>query len=225
MKFFRCLATLLYKDLLSEFRCRAYFNSLLFFSLLVIFLFSFALGTKPELLRQMAPGLLWLVVLFSGSMVLERSFYAELDAGCLEGLLLYAVSPRALFLGKLFANFFFIVLVQLLAAAAMFFLFNLKIPAAPEKLLGVFLLGDFGLATLGTFYSILTTKTRARQVLLPLLLFPMLVPLLLGAVHATEFALLGDPFDQSKIWVQLMIVFDWIFFISCFMASAPLLEA
>lgn len=224
MKFLRCLGTLFYKDILSELRRREYFNSLFFFSLLVLFLFSFALGTKPELLREVAPGLLWLVVLFSASMALERSFYTELDAGCLEGLRLYAVSPRALFLGKLFSNFFFIALVQLLVTAAMFFLFDLRAHFG-FRLLAIFFLGDFGLATLGTFYAILTAKTRARQVLLPLLLFPMLVPLLLGSVHATSYTLYGDPFGEAKTWIQLMLVFDWIFFVSCFMASVPLLEA
>lgn len=225
MKWLRTIGAIFYKDLLSEFRRREYLNSILFFALLIIFLFSFALGTDPKLLQRLAPGLLWLVILFSTVLALERSFYNELDWGCLDGLLLYSSGHRAIFLGKLLANLFFMLLVEILVTFFLFLLFGLPAPHHPEKMVLVFFLGNIGIATLGTFYAALCTKTRARQVLLPLLLFPMLVPLLLGAVHATQYSWEGDLFGRASSWLYLMSMFDLIFLAGCLLAIEPLLEA
>ena len=225
MNFLRCLWAVCTKDLLSELRKRATINSILFFSLLIIFLFSFAIGAEPDLLKRMAPGLLWMVILFSSILTLERSFQIEIEQGCLDGLLLYANNYRAVFLGKLVTNLIFIMLVQCLVMLMMILLYGLAAPKNPGLLVLVFFLGDLGVATLGTFYAALTAKTRASQVLLPLLLFPMLTPLLLGAVYVTQFALEGDLFHQTDIWLKLLIIFDTIFVAACLMAADPLLEA
>ncbi len=225
MKFFRCLWAVCYKDLLSELRKRQALNSILFFSLLIIFMFSFSIGAEPTLLQRMAPGLLWMVILFSSVLTLERSFQTELEQGCMEGLLLYSNSYRALFLGKFLANMIFIMFVQTVAMVAMFILYNLDDPKQTGMLFLVLFLGDIGIASIGTFYAALTAKTKARQVLLPLLLFPMLVPLILGAVYVTGFALTGDLFEQSFAWVRLLVIFDVVFVAACLMAANPLMEA
>ena len=187
-------------------------------------MFSFAIGAEPTLLQRMAPGLLWMVILFSSILTLERSFQTELEQGCMEGLLLYSNSYRALFLGKFLGNVIFIIFVQAVAVIAMFILYNLDFPKRPGLLLGVLLLGDIGIASIGTFYAALTAKTKARQVLLPLLLFPMLVPLILGAVYVTGFALTGDLFEESYAWIRLLLIFDTVFVAACFMAANPLME-
>ena len=224
MKFLRCLFGVCRKDLLSELRKREILNTILFFSVVIIFLFSFALGTDPELLKKIAPGLLWLVVLFSAVLSLERSFQAEVEEGCLDRLVLYCVSHRALFLGKLLTNFIFILIVQAAVFFMMTILFGLESPKDGKLLWSTLILGDLGISTLGTFYAALITKTRSRQVMMPLLLFPMLTPLLLAAVYATQSALEGTLFSGSIVWVKMLIIFDTIFLPACLIAVGPVLE-
>lgn len=225
MNFIRCLLFICHKDLLTEMRRREILNTLFFFGILIVFLFSFAIGPDPSLLRKLAPGLLWLVVLFSSILALDRSFQTEAEEGCLDRLILYASSPRALFLGKLSTNFLFIGMVQWVVLVFMILLFDLGWPQQPGNLVATFLLGDFGLATIGTFYAALLTKMKARQAMLPLLLFPMLIPLLLASVHATEHALGGDPFGPITPWIQLILIFDTIFLSACLLMIETLLEA
>lgn len=224
MKFLRCLTAILHKDLLLELRKRELVNTTLFFSVLIIFMFSFAFGADPKLLQQMAPGLLWLVVLFSALLALERSFQAEVEEGCMDRLVLYAASPRAVYLGKLTTNFLFILTVQGVVLFMMIILFGLHSFVKPGLLADGILLGNLGIAILGTFYAQLITKVRARQVLLPLLLFPMLTPLLLASVYVTQAALEGEVVAQSSSWLQLLMLFDAIFFAASLLAIEPLME-
>lgn len=225
MNFLRCFFAVFYKDLLSELRQKEILNTLLFFGVLIVFLFSFALGTDPGLLKKIAPGLLWLVILFSSVLALDRSFQAELEEGCLDHLVLYAASQRALFLGKTATNFCAILIVQTVTAFAMTILFDLPAPDDFPLLAATFLLGDLGIAVLGTFYAALTIKTRARQAMLPLLLFPMLIPLLLGAVYATQTAMEGSLINSGGSWLSLLAVYDLIFLTATTLAIEPLLEA
>ncbi|MDZ4224409.1 MAG: heme exporter protein CcmB, partial [bacterium] len=187
-------------------------------------LFSFALGTDPGLLKKISPGLLWLVILFSSVLALDRSFQAELEEGCLDHLVLYASSQRALFLGKAATNFCAILIVQVVTAFAMMILFDLPAPDDFPLLAAAFLLGDLGIAVLGTFYAALTIKTRARQAMLPLLLFPMLIPLLLSAVYATQTAMEGSLTNSGGSWLSLLAIYDLIFLTACTLAIEPLLE-
>lgn len=225
MTFLRCFFAVFYKDLLSELRQKEILNILLFFGVLIVFLFSFALGTDPSLLKKIAPGLLWLVILFSSVLALDRSFQAELEEGCLDHLVLYAASQRALFLGKTATNFCYILIVQTITAFAMVILFDLPSPHDFPMLATTFLLGDLGVAVLGTFYAALTIKTKARQAMLPLLLFPMLIPLLLSSVYATQGALEGSLTGGGKAWLTLLGMYDLIFLTACTLAIEPLLEA
>ncbi|MDP2600199.1 MAG: heme exporter protein CcmB [Deltaproteobacteria bacterium] len=224
MNFLRCFFAVFYKDLLSELRQKEILNTLLFFGVLIVFLFSFALGTDPGLLKKISPGLLWLVILFSSVLALDRSFQAELEEGCLDHLVLYASSQRALFLGKTATNFCAILIVQVVTAFAMMILFDLPAPDDFPLLAAAFLLGDLGIAVLGTFYAALTIKTRARQAMLPLLLFPMLIPLLLSAVYATQTAMEGSLTNSGGSWLSLLAIYDLIFLTACTLAIEPLLE-
>lgn len=226
MKFLRCLSVIVYKDILLESRKRETFYNLLFFSSIIIFLFSFAIGTDPSLLAKIAPGLLWLVVFFSSILALERSYQAELEEGCLDHLLLQAASHRAVFLGKMLTNFIFIGLVGFLVMGLMAVLFNLASPRHFGFLLSAFLLGNLGLSTLGTFYAALITKTQAKQSFLPLLLFPMLTPLLLASVYATQFALEGSLLNnEGTPWLQMLLIFDAVFLSASLLVIEPLMDA
>lgn len=224
MKFLRSLFAIVHKDLLSEMRRRERANTLLFFGVLVVFLFSFAMGTDPVLLKNLAPGFLWLVVLFSSILTLERSFQAEVEEGCLDRLILYSLSPRATFLGKFLTNFIFIAWVQVVILALMFFLFDFGWPKNFALLAAALFLGNLGISTLGTFYAALVTHAKARQALLPLLLFPMLIPLLLASVFITQQALAGNIFGEASSWLRMLVIFDVIFFAACLLVVQELLE-
>ena len=133
----------------------------------------------------MGGGVIWLTILFSGVLAFNRSYQTELENGALETLLLYPGDRRAIFAGKLIANFVFVALVEAVLLPVAAVLYDLPLREAPFRLLFVMTLGTIGFVTLGTFYAAMASRLRAREVLLPLLLFPMLIPLLVGAVAAT----------------------------------------
>jgi heme exporter protein B len=212
------------KDLTTERRSKANFNAVVFFAGLVLILFGFALGPDAEALRSAAAGVLWLTVLFSGILAFNRSYQLELDSGALETLLLYPGDRRAIFLGKLIANLGFVILIVTLVVPAAAVLYGLDI-AGPLPLLAlVLVLGIFGFVTLGTFYAAMASRVRAREVLLPLLLFPMLIPLLVGAVKATGAVLAGDPMGEAASWMRLIAIFDIIFFMAALLIFQYVIE-
>lgn len=213
-----------WKDLTAERRTRANFNAVVFLAALMLLLFGFALGPDAGTLRAAAAGILWLTVLFSGVLAFNRSYQLELDGGALEALLLYPGDRRAIFLGKMAANLAFVLLALLLIVPLAAVLYDLPMLRPFPGLAGVFLLGTTGFVTLGTFYAAMSSRVRAREVLLPLLLFPMLVPLLLAAVQATRLILLGDPMGQAGSWIRMLVVFDLVFFVAAFFAFEHIIE-
>ncbi|HET9983499.1 MAG TPA: heme exporter protein CcmB [Longimicrobiales bacterium] len=213
-----------WKDLTAERRTKANFNAVLFFAALVLLLFGFALGPDNDALRAAAAGVLWLTVLFGGVLSFNRSYEMELEGGALEALLLYPGDRRALFLGKLMANLAFLLLVELVLVPLAAVLYDLPLFRPGFGLLGVILLGTVGFVTLGTFYAAMASRARAREVLLPLLLFPMLVPLLLSAVEATKALLARDLMGDAGSWIRLLVVFDVIFLVASFFAFEYVIE-
>lgn len=213
-----------WKDLTAERRTKANFNAVLFFAALVLLLFGFALGPDADALRGAAAGVLWLTVLFGGVLSFNRSYEMELEGGALEALLLYPGDRRSLFVGKLMANLAFLLLVEVVLVPLAAVLYDLPLLRPGAGLLGVMLLGTIGFVTLGTFYAAMSSRARAREVLLPLLLFPMLVPLLLAAVGATKALLTGDVMGDAGAWVRLLAVFDVIFFVASFFAFEYVIE-
>lgn len=214
--FFRQVLILFRKDLLVEYREPVHFLSILLFGLLLILLFSFALSADPELMKKMAPGLFWLAILFSSLLELDHSFRKETEGGQWEGLLLLGVDAKALYLGKWLANLTFIVVLQVVLLPLMAILFDLSLSF---ELLEVLLLGSLGITSLGTFYAGMTARFKEGQVLLPLLLFPMLVPVLLSAVKVTELMLVHDLFGQGIAWLKLLIVFDIVFLLGSLLSA------
>lgn len=218
------VTAVLWKDLAAERRSKANFNSVVFLAALTLLLFGFSLGPDPQAMRPIGGGVIWLTILFSGVLAFHRSYQLELENGALDALLLYPGDRRSIFLGKLAANLVFIALVEAVLLPVAAVLYGLPLLDAPFRLALVLGLGTLGFVTLGTFYSAMASRLRAREVLLPLLLFPMMIPLLVGAVVATGALLEGDPMGQSGAWIRLIVVFDVIFLVAAFFAFEHVIE-
>jgi heme exporter protein B len=220
----RRVGAMVWKDLTAERRTKANFNAVVFFATLMLLLFGFALGPDNEMLQKAGTGILWLTVLYSGILVFNRSYQVELEGGALEALLLYPGDRKAIFLGKLAANFAFVLLVIAIVLPFTVIFYHVPIFDAFPGLGVVILLGTFGFVTLGTFYAAVASRIRAREVLLPLLLFPMLIPLLVACVEVTSALLAGDPMNEAGKWIRLLIAFDVIFFIGTLFAFEYVIE-
>ncbi len=220
-RFFSQAAALFKKDLVAEFREPHHFFSVLLFGLLLLLLFSFALSADPALMRQVAPGLFWLATFFASILFLEHSLRKETEGGQWDGLLLLGIDPKALYLGKMLANLAFVIFLQIVLLPLMAILYDLPITFS---LLQVLLLGSAGIATLGTFYAGLTASFKEGQLLLPILLFPMLVPVLLSAVKVTELMIAHDLFGQQVAWMKLLIVFDLVFLLGSLLCAEFLFD-
>jgi len=208
-RFFRETVIVCRKDLLMEFREARHLISVILFALLLLLVASFALSAEPEFLKKGAGGLFWLVVLFSSILTFEHSFQKEVGSGEWQGLLLLGLDPKALFLGKMLTNFLIVLATASVLGPFLVFLYDLS-PTASFPL--VVFLGCLGLAVLGTLYGGMTVPLRGGQALLPLLYFPMTIPLILAAVHATSLAGIPDLFGGQSVWLRLLILFDVVFF-------------
>ncbi|MBI4514031.1 MAG: heme exporter protein CcmB [Gemmatimonadetes bacterium] len=212
------------KDLLIERRSKATFNAMAFFGALVLFLFSFAVGADRELLERAAPGLLWVAIFFTGILALERAFQLEDESGGLEALRLYPADRRAIYLGKMVAILLLVLAMEAVLIPMAAILYNLDLWPRLPGLLGVIMLGTIGFVTVGTFYAGLTVHVRAREVMLPLLLLPILVPVVLGAVKAMAAILEGDPLGELRTWVSLLAGFDVVYLIVCTLGFEYVME-
>lgn len=218
------VAAVAWKDLTTERRSKANFNAVLFLAALMLLMFGFALGPDTATLRTAAAGIVWLTVLFSGTLAFHRSYQIELEGGALETLLLYPGGRSSIFLGKLLANLAFVLLVEAVLIPLATVLYDVPVGRVTWMLAVVVFLGTFGFVTLGTFYASMASRSRAREVLLPLLLFPMLVPVLVAAVEATAALLGGDLMAESGRWVRLLVAFDVIFLGAGIVAFGAVIE-
>ncbi|MDP2829591.1 MAG: heme exporter protein CcmB [Sulfuricellaceae bacterium] len=225
MSFFKTIYLIAWKDILSELRSRENILSMLFFALLMIFIFNFALPLDAKTVDLLMPGLIWIAFAFTSIIGLGRSFQAEKDNDCLEALLIAPVSKGAVYLGKFLGNFLFVLTAEAGLVPLFILFFNLEIGSNLPMLLGIFALGTFGLSALGTLFSAMTAQIRAREVMFPILVLPLAVPVLIGAIQATAGVLHHTPWGQYSQWVQLLLVFDVIFIIVAFWTFEFILEA
>jgi len=202
------------KDLLLQWRTRSQLVAVFVFGASALLLFSFAIGPNAAALRQFAGGFLWLALLLASTLALADSFESEMAQHALEGLLLLPADPRALYYGKAVANLLQLSLLGAALVPVMVVLYDAGTARVPA-LLGVIVLGAAGLSAPGTLYAAMTAQLRARNTLLPLLLFPLVVPALLGAVKATSLLILGDPMGQLGAWTMLLVAFDAIYWSLC----------
>jgi heme exporter protein B len=193
------------------------------FGATTLLLFSFAVGPNSAALRQNAGGFLWVALLLSSTLALAESYRAEFEQRALEGLILLPASPRALYYGKAVANWLQLLLVGIGLVPVMIVLYD---PGSSNllELVGVLALGTAGLSAPGTLYAAMASQARAQQVLLPLLLFPLVVPVLLAAVKASSLLLLGDPMGQAGSWVLLLAAFNGVFWPLCGLLFGQVVE-
>lgn len=207
-RFLTQLGALLWKDLVSEWRRRELVLSLVVFSLLVLLVFEFAFDLRRAQLPAVTPGILWVTFIFAGVLSFSRTFASELDRGTWEGLLLAPMDRGAIYLAKLLASLLFMLAVETVTLVAFEVFFD--VPADVPRLAASVLAGTIGFAAVGTLFAAMTANTRARDLFLPVLLFPVSVPVIIGAVKSTSLALPGAGSGDYP-WLGLVLAFDAIF--------------
>lgn len=206
----KTVGILLAKDLLIEWRTRARLNALVFFALATLLLFSFAVGDTRMLARN-AGGYLWLALLFASVLALGESFRVEQENLTLDGLRLAPADARAIFLSKAVGNSVLLVGLGAVLVPVMVALYGVQVTMGLGPLAGTVVLGCMAISAPGTLYSAIASNARARDVLLPLLLFPLIIPALLASAKATTLVLQGDPMEQLRSWFGLLAGFNLIY--------------
>lgn len=216
MHFFSVVRWIAWKDLLSEYRNRENISSMFFFALNVILIFSFSFSLDPETLKEIMPGIIWVAFGFTAIIGLGKSFLIEVNNDCMEYFQCLPVPKGAIYLGKFLGNLLFMLTVEIVLFPLFVLFFNLTILDQFLPLLLISTVATIGLSALGTLFSALTVQIRAREVMFPILLLPLSVPIFIGAVEATRGALSGDPFSMYRHWIELLGVFDVIFVVVSF---------
>ncbi len=211
-KAFTKIFVIFWKDMLMEFRTREIIISVLVFALLVLVIFSFAFGTGIDVTEMTAPGILWVALTFGGVIGLSRTFAVEKENSRLEGLMLCPVDRAVIYWGKLAGSFTFMLAVAVVVTPIFLALFNL--PIFLPRLALVIVLALTGFAAVGTLFSALAVNTRARDIMLPILFLPVVVPVIVSAVKATAPVLAGAPWGDMLTWLQIMIAFDIIYLVA-----------
>ena len=204
--FLEQVIAILWKDVRSEWRSKQMWTGMGLFAILVLVIFNFAFDLRVDNKAAVAPGALWVAFVFASMLGLGRTIAVEREKGTMDRLLLCPVDRKAIYLAKLLGNLFFIGVVEVVALPVFAALFNVPLFGA---LLPIVLLGTLGVATVGTLFSAMAAATQARELLLPILVFPLIVPIVIGAVRATGDLMVASP--NSPPWLGLMTAFDVIF--------------
>ena len=213
--YMRSISAIVWKDLSAEFRSRELFSAMFVFALLVILIFNFSLQMDPRARQEITAGILWVTFAFAGTLGLNRSMAIEKDRNCLDGLLLAPVDRSTIYFGKAIGNLVFMLVVEAVILPVYSLLYNVNL--FNPGLLLVILLGSIGYVAVGTLLATMTVQTRTRDILLPILLFPLILPVLLSAVRASAGFLQARA--MSEIWpsINLLVVYDLIFISLAFM--------
>lgn len=212
MLFLRQSLTVCWKDLRSEMRTKEALNASFAFALVILLLFSFAFDPTSEQLMEFSGGLVWLSFAFAGALIFNRSFARELSNDCLDALVFSPVPGAALLLGKAMASFLLLLMVELVSLPVFGIFYNITWYQQFWELLVVVVLATWGLTVVGTMFSALTVNLRLRELMLPTLVYPMLIPVLMSAMKLTTVSLAGRQIPgDDMIWLRLLVGFDIIF--------------
>jgi heme exporter protein B len=220
--FFKVLWAVIWKDLASELRSRELVSAMLVFALLVILIFNFALELNAVARNEVTGGVLWVTFTFAGTLGLNRSMAVEKDRGCLDGLLLAPVDRVAIYFGKAVSNLVFMLLVAAIVLPVYSILYNLNL--FNLGLIGTILLGAWGYVAVGTLLATMAVQARTRDMLLPILLFPVTIPLIVAAVKASNGFLQALDFQDIVPWINLLVAYDVIFTAVAFMFFDAVVE-
>ncbi len=218
----RTTFAILWKDLAAELRSRELISAMLVFALLVILIFNFALDLKPAIRREVTSGVLWATFAFAGTLGLNRSMASEKDRGCLDGLLLAPVDRSAIYFGKALGNLAFMFVIEAIVLPVYSVLYNVNL--LNPGLVLIVLLGSVGYVAVGTLLATMSVQTRTRDMLLPILLFPLVIPVLIAAVKASAGFLDALPWSDIAPWFNLLLVYDVIFVALAFMVFDYVVE-
>jgi heme exporter protein B len=220
--YLRSLWAIVWKDLAAELRSRELLSAMLVFAMLVILVFNFALELDARERANVTAGVLWVTFTFAGTLGLNRSMAIEKDRGCLDGLLLAPVDRTAIYFGKTFGNLVFMLIVEAIVLPLYSVLYNVNL--FEPGLLLVILLGSIGYVTVGTLLASMAVQARTRDILLPILLFPVVIPVVVAAVKASGGFLNGLDMVDIWPWLNLLIVYDVIFLAVSFMVFEFVVE-
>lgn len=213
------------KDLYSELKTKQVLGTMVIFAGLVILVFSFAFDPAMNTTKAVIPGIVWVIIIFSGILGLNRSFISEQKNDTMQGLMIAPVEPSCIYLGKLLANLAMMLVVEIVSIPFLFLLFDFSTIGSIPYFILVLFMGSFGFISIGTFLAALAANSKSSEMLLPLLLFPVTSPILIGAVQATRIIMTNFEKMPSAIsWIQLIAAYDVIFFVLCFLLIDYVLE-
>lgn len=210
------------KDVLTEIRTREVLSSVVVFAVLVIVIFNFAFSSSQQAAGLVAPGILWVTFAFAGVLSLNRSFVMEREEDCIEGLMVAPISREAIYLGKFFGNLLFIFLIQTIVIPVFSLLFNVGFFSL--ELIIVTALASLGFAAVGTLFAAMAVNTRARELVLPVLFFPVITPVIIAAVNASALVLGGSSFSAIAQWLGIIGAFDVIFLVASYLIFSFIIE-
>jgi len=214
-EFWRAMWAIVWKDMAAELRSRELLSAMLVFALTVILIFNFALDLDAKTRSTVTSGVLWVTFAFAGTLGLNRSMAMEKDRGCMDGLLLAPVDRAAIYFGKTIGNLIFMLIVEAIVLPVYSILYNTNL--FNPGLILIILLGSIGYVAVGTLLAAMAVQTRTRDVLLPILLFPIAIPVFIAAVKGSTGFLQGIPMDEIMPWINLLVVYDIIFTAVAFM--------
>lgn len=212
MRTLRKVLVITWKDIISELRARRTVPIVLVFALLAMVIFNFAFGENPEVVRLIAPGIIWTTFVFAGMLALSRSFVLEMEDGSLEGLIACPVGRHVIYLGKMLGSLVFMLIIEAAVLVAFALIFN--VATFSLEFLVVVLLVTVGLVASGTLFSALAANTKTRELTLPVLFLPIAVPLLISAVRASGLAISGESWSSLIPWIEIIAAFDVTFLVA-----------
>lgn len=211
-RYFQVISKIVEKDLILELKSKEVINSMLVFSLLVVVIFSFIFEPGAEYKNEIAAGILWMAITFSGILGLNKSIINEINGGNLNALLLAPVDRSAVFFGKVLSNYLFLLLMELMTIPIFMIFYNINL--FEKNVVGtllVFLSGSYGFSVLGTLFSLISVKSKTRELMLPLLLLPLLVPIILASIQSLNIFYFDGGYADASKWLKLIFAFDIIF--------------
>jgi heme exporter protein B len=215
---------LLWKDLLIELRTRETFASLLLLGILILLVLSFAFDPTSDMREEAAPGVLWVAVVFAGTLGMNRSLLHERENDCMHGLLLAPIDRGTIYLAKTAANLLFMLAAQVFLVPAFVFFFNLDLALTCVRLTPVLLLGTLGFAAIGTLFAAVSLRTRSREIVLPLVMLPLATPMLIASIETSAALLAGRPLGTVAHYLRLLVAFDVVFLVVGWMAFEYAIE-